>query len=66
MTTKIYNELRKELSSALRQLNSNFKYNSYDVIVSNGDASNSAVAQLFQEYVLGLVYRYAPDGFSII
>jgi hypothetical protein len=40
MTKTIYDDLQKELSSALRQLNSNFGYDSYDVIVRHGEINH--------------------------
>ena len=55
MTTKIYDELQKELSSALRQLNSNFGYDSYDVIVSHIEIN-------YQHGVGVLVQRIFPES----
>jgi hypothetical protein len=55
MTTKIYDELQKELSSALRQLNSNFKHDSYDIIVSHIEIN-------YQHGVGVLVQRIFPES----
>lgn len=40
MTTKIYDELQKELASALRRLNSKFVHESYDILVSPNEINN--------------------------
>ena len=55
MTIEIYNELQKELASALRQLNSSFGYDSYDVMVSHIEIN-------YQHGVGVLIQRIFPES----